>query len=63
MIGKVFAKPLQPDTLTRSVKKKMEREAERVEAVPVRRDVTRTVLEPVFREGQGESFPNAGGIN
>ena len=53
MIGKVFAKPLQPDTLTRSVKKKVEREAERVEAVPVRRDVTRTVLEPVFREGQG----------
>lgn len=53
MIGTIFAKPLQPDTLTRSVKKKVEREAERVEAVPVRRDVTRTVLEPVYGAGEG----------
>jgi hypothetical protein len=53
MIGTIFAKPLQPDTLTRSVKKKVEREAERVEAVPVQREVTRTVLEPVYGAGEG----------
>lgn len=49
MIGTKFDKPLQPDTLTRTVMRTVTREVEEQVAYPVEREVTRTVQEPVYK--------------
>ena len=48
MIGTKFAKPLEPDTLTRTVMRTVTREVEEQVAYPVEREITRTVQEPVY---------------
>ena len=48
MIGTKFEKPLQPNTLTRTVTKTVTREVEEQVAVPVERKITRVAQEPVY---------------
>lgn len=48
MIGTTFAKPIQDDKLFRSITRTVTREVEEQVAVPVEREVTRTVQEPVY---------------
>ena len=48
MIGTKFAKPLEPDTLTRTVMRTYTREVEEQVAYPVELEITRTVQEPVY---------------
>ena len=49
MIGTRFSKPLEPDTLTRTVMRTESREIEEQVAYPVEREVTLTVQEPVYK--------------
>lgn len=49
MIGTKFAKPLEPDTLTREVMRTETREVEEQVAYPVEREITSTVQEPVYK--------------
>lgn len=48
MIGTKLYKPLEPDTLTRTVMRTETREVEEQVAYPVEREITRTVQEPVY---------------
>ena len=49
MIGTRFAKPLEPDTLTRTVMRTETREVEEVVAYPFEHEITHKVQEPVYK--------------